>query len=309
MPASLRFLIIVIVAGWGHTAHAQECARNCLEDLVGTYLDAVQARNPGLMTLTADARFTENTIAIEPGDGIWQTIDAGSIAEAQLFLTDVSTNQAAWFGAATENGHGVLLTVRLRHENERVSEVETLITRRSPAMFGNFDDFPEPDASWTRAVDSDKRSSRTTIVAAAHAYFDGIEQSNGDIVPLSNSTIRIENGVQTAPRTDGDRAGMSIRETFNSGMFSYITAIDPRRIVLVDEERGVVLSQVMFQHPGNVFPEAFADRLDDPSSVLVYPNSIGIMEAFQVIDGQITQIFAHMVMLPYKSESGWPADR
>ena len=77
------------------------------------------------------------------------------------------------------------------------------------------------------------------LVRIANLYFEGIEKSSGDIIPLVSETSRVENGFRTAPRppaTDGKPA-QSIQETFNSGMFQYIREIRPRRFLLVDEER------------------------------------------------------------------------
>ena len=286
-------------------ANNDSCERTCLEGLMNSYLSALETNQPSQLETTDDVRFTENTIDIAPGDGFWRTIDQGSLHASKLYISDPSTSQVAYYGAARENGHGILFTVRLKHRKQRLSEVETIIVRRSPAIFGAFDDPLMPSPAWNESVPIEERASREELIYAANQYFNGIELGNGDIVPLYDDCIRVENGVQTAPSMNGG-PNTSIRDSFNSNMFAYIEAISPRRMLVIDEERGVVFGSFMFQHPGDIFPEAFASSKDDPTSIIVYPNTIEIMEAFKVRKNKISHIMAQMVLLPYKQPPGWP---
>jgi hypothetical protein len=215
----------------------------------------------------------------------------------------------AFYGAAKENGHGVLFGVRLKHKAQRISEIEQFVIRRGPAQIGEFDQPPPFDAAWTEVLPVAERLPRSELVRIANLYFEAIEKSNGDIVPLVPETSRVENGFRTAPRPAGadGKPAQTIRETFNSGMFQYIREIKPRRFLLVDEERGVVYAMVMFQHPGNVrgLPQ-WDKQYQDPTSIINYPNSMAMTESFRIRDGKITHIVAQMVMLPYRQPTGWP---
>ncbi len=104
------------------------------------------------------------------------------------------------------------------------------------------------------------------------------------------------------------KPAQSIRDTFSSGMFQYIREIRPRRFLLIDEERGVVYTMVMFQHPGNVTGLADVGQAVQrtPTSIIVYPNSMAMTESFRIRGGKITHIIAQMVMLPYRQPPGWP---
>ena len=181
------------------------------------------------------------------------------------------------------------------------------MVRQSSGIFGNYNDPPAFDAAWTQDQPPAQRSSREELIAAANAYFDGIQQGNGDIVPLADGCIRVENGVQTAPQPPKDgHPAESIRESFNSKRFSYIREIRPRRVMLVDEERNTVYGIFSFQHPGNIgtHDPTFQKSLSKPDSVLVYPNTIEIAESFHLHAGKITHITALMVMLPYGQPHG-----
>ena len=45
---------------------------------------------------------------------------------------------------------------------------------------------------------------------------------------------------------------MGIRENMNTGIWTYIKSIDPRRFEVIDEKMGIVLGLLMFNHAGNV---------------------------------------------------------
>lgn len=294
----------------GKPVHAAACERACLESLMNRYLTALDAHDATQLPLAPGAKFTENTVPMTPGDGFWQTIDKGSQSStSRLVIADPATSQVAFYGAARENGHGVLFGVRLKHEAQRITEIEQFVARRGPAQIGEFDRPMAFEAEWTQTLPVGERLPRAELVRIANLYFEGIEQSNGDIIPLVPETSRVENGFRTAPRppaADG-KAPQSIRETFNSGMFQYIREITPRRFLLVDEERGVVYTMVMFQHPGNVTGLPMWDKqYKDPTSIIVYPNSMAMTEAFRIRGGKITHITAQMVMLPYRQPTGWP---
>ncbi len=305
------FAVTAALALFGAPARAADCDRACLESLMNRYLTALDAHDVKQVPLARNARFTENTVALTPGDGFWQTIDKGSQSPtSRLIIADPATSQVAFYGAAKENGHGVLFGVRLKHKAQRISEIEQFVIRRGPAQIGEFDNPTAFDAAWTETLPVAERLPRTELVRIANLYFEGIEKSNGDIIPLVPETSRVENSVRMAPRppaADGTPA-QSIRETFNSGMFQYIREIKPRRFLLVDEERGVVYAMVMFQHPGNVrgLPQ-WDKQYKDPTSIIVYPNSMAMTESFRIRGGKITHIIAQMVMLPYRQPTGWPA--
>ncbi|TAJ95100.1 MAG: hypothetical protein EPO31_01620 [Gammaproteobacteria bacterium] len=289
---------------------ASDCDRACLEGLVTQYLAALDAHDPSQLPLAPTARFTENTVPLIVGDGFWQTIDKGSQSgNYRLTLADPQSGQVVHFGAAKENGHGVLFGVRLKHNDRRLTEIEQFVARRGPGMIGVFDDPPAFDAAWMTPMPPEQRSTRTELARIANLYFDAIEQDDGDLVPLWDECTRVENAFSTAPMpASGNRPAMSIRESFSSGMFNYIGEIQPRRILLIDEERGVVLGQFMFQHPGNIYAEAFKEQYKDPNSVIVYPNTIAVFEAFKVRGGRIANITAQMISAPYRQPPGWPVE-
>ncbi len=45
----------------------------------------------------------------------------------------------------------------------------------------------------------------------------------------------------------------------------------------------------------------------NPNSVLAYPNTTLMFEAFKVRNGRIAHIYADFVLLQYRQDPGWPA--
>jgi hypothetical protein len=310
MNLRLILAVAIVFPVVGAQAQAADCDRACLSVLMDRYLAALDAHDPQRLPLARGAKFTENTVPLTLGYGFWQTIDRGSqSATSRLVIADPATSQVAFYGAATENGHGVLFGVRLKHRAQRITQIEQFVVRRGPAQIGEFDHPPPFESAWTQTLPRAERLPRAELARIANLYFEGIEKSSGDIVPVIPETSRVENGVRMAPRpvaADGV-APLSIRETFSSGMFSYIREIQPRRFLLIDEERGIVYTMVMFQHPGNVTGlTAWEKQYKDPTSIIVYPNSMAMTESFRIRGGKITHIVAQMVMLPYRQPTGWP---
>ena len=287
------------------------------EELVGhldTYLDALVARDPSKLPLAPGAKFTENGQVIPLGRGLWGSATAEPPVRRAVAVADTLTGQVGFFGAASEHGEGVLLSLRLKIEDGRLSEMESLVVRQNNSLFGLFgyEGMGEPRPHFERPVEPGERSSRNELVSVANRYFDGIERNDGTIIPVQPGSARFENGVQTvrrlAPRDAGfpEGARMEIDEQISTGYFEYISEIRDRRYPVIDEEGGLVLGIVFFEHPGHLTSvevkgvgsvelRPFARR---PSSALIF-------ELFKVEGGRITAVEAMLDMFPFGMRSGW----
>lgn len=307
-------------------AAAANCERACLEGLMNRYLDALVKRDPKTLPLAAGVKFTENTNAMELGDGLWQTAD--SLLPSKLYIADPQGSTIVFYGGVMENGEIAMLSVRLKHRGGLITEVEQGVVRKYTGIFGDWEKIPDPLPAWTETLKPSERRSRPELIALANQYFDGIEQLNGSIVPFENGTcIRWENGRQTAPST-GLATGttpvagapgaapapaappakpLTCGEQFDTGTLAYIPKVTQRRFLAVDEERGIVFASVMFQHPGNVLVVDVKGRgkVELRGSLARYPNTTNIIEAFRLKNGKITNIHAYVNLLPYRQKPGW----
>ena len=305
-------LAMATLGAWGVAGAADPaaCDRACLHAVMDEYLAALVAHQPGRLHATADVKFTENTNRMKLGDGLWQTI--GALGTFKLYIEDPHSQQVAFYGTVKENGLTALLGVRLKERAGQVSEAETFVVRQASGIHGGFDNLTTVAPEWQESVPESERASPEELRHAANQYFNGIEQGNGKIVPFAEDTLRIENGVQTAPTpATPTRPAMSAGAQLDTHLFDYIHEITNRRFLLTDPERGLVYAVVMFQHPGNIKPQVNAVAASSSAaaprtiSLSAYPNTTEIIETFQVRHGKIRRIFAYVSLLPYRQSPGW----
>lgn len=318
-PIALVALVALIAAAGSRPASASaSCNEQCLDALADTYLRALVAHDPSQLPTTKDVRFTENTIPLPLGQGLWTT--ASGLKAYKHVIPDPDSGQVGLYATITENGVGALLAARLKVRAGKVSELETIVVRQ-----GDMGAFLNTDATSVRpgflqVVRPAQRESRQDLVRIANLYFEGLEQRTGEIVPFSTQCRRFENGIQTAgtaasgmrPRPiklpDGKTWLMptECKASFDTRMFSYITRIDHRRFEVVDRSRGVVMSFVMFQHEGNVkFADVPGVGEVPMSAAALRPFSVVIAETFEIQHGEIREIEAVMTKLPYGAGTGW----
>ena len=54
-------------------ASPADCDRDCLRGFLSTYLEALAAHNPAALPVAKKVRFTEDSVEIHLGDGLWKT--------------------------------------------------------------------------------------------------------------------------------------------------------------------------------------------------------------------------------------------
>ena len=125
-----RLWIIGAIAVLTMTAHASigpiplNCNRACLENLVDQYLTALVAHDPKRLPLSKDVMYTENNQIVEVGDGFWKTVE-GRGNYTHIF-SDPEFGQVAYMGTMREAGQPLLMSLRLRVELGRITEIESV---------------------------------------------------------------------------------------------------------------------------------------------------------------------------------------
>lgn len=288
------------------------CDYACLTGLVDQYLKALIAHDPGQIPVADHVKFTENTIPLRLGDALWGTISG--MGTYKLYFADPGDQQAGIEATIRENGTPAILLLRLKAVNRKITEVETLVHRNSEDAQA-LEKFGRPDPIWLKPLESSQKTPRQDMVKAVNAYFEGILHSSGDMVPFDPKCNRILDGYQDTnnPTTKGwfDKDSfrpdaMGIRENMNTGIWTYIKSIDPRRYLIVDEKMGIVLGVFMFNHPGNVKWANVAGVGQVPMPpVTQRPSSVEMGEFFKIESRKIRQIEGISVALPYGSGTGW----
>lgn len=310
-----------VVAGVPLEMEPNTCERACLEGKVEAYL---QAMSDGVVSddlFARHARFTENGVELPLGnEGLWAT--TVSPQGYRLIVSDVTTGQVAALVTVQEQASSsatgpqrapehVGLALRLRIGRDgRITEVEQVAARPDrplgassgpsnspfPATGAAVQALGTPWAGYAQAVPAAQRHTRAELVEVANAYFEAVERNTGhDYYPFTDNCLRLENGM-IAAASDAERAALPDRPAFGSiqtckgqfetSLIGTVTGVRERRVVAVDEERGIVFAFAFFDHrPINWTWE--------------------LGELFKVEGGQISRIEAIFIRGPYGMCSGW----
>ena len=290
---SLIFCSAVLAAS-SLQAAGQPCNRTCLEGFVNDYLAAMVAHDPSRLAVTPNVKFTEDDVALKLGDALWGT--ASGLGKYKLYFADPEAGQVAFFGTIKENGMGAALALRLKIENRKISEVETVVVR-SERTAKLMDDTGAPDPIMLETIPAVERKPRGELIATTNQYFEAIEQGNGKVAPFDPECNRFENGMKTS-----GTAGCS--DQLDTQVFNYIRKIYPRRFLVVDEERGLVFGFFMFNHPGNIlWVNVPGEGKHEMPGAAKRPFSVDVAEGFAIRNGKIRKVEALMTSLPYGAKS------
>ena len=191
-----------------------------MENVVNQYLAALVAHDPKRLPLSKDVMYTENAQRVEPGDGFWKTVE-GRGDYTQIFA-DPEFGQAAFMGTMREAGALLLMSLRLRIELGRITEIESVYFRPGgggPNNIADMDKF-KPENIWFKSIPPAQQMSRQELIAVADGYFTGLQKNDGKGIngtgtyPFTNDCHRIENG---APTTNVPKPGKA-RGQFEVGM-------------------------------------------------------------------------------------------
>jgi hypothetical protein len=145
-----------------------------------------------------------------------------------------------------------------------------------------------------------------------------IEQNDGNAAPFADECQRRENGMTSAnnqdpPSPEAEEIGslayfarMKCGPQLSTGVMGYITDINQRRLVAVDEEMGLVMMYSMFNHDGEPNPlkisgvPGFAESGNEWGEFTVPAAHI-----FKIRNGRIHEIEAIGYMAEHGITNGW----
>src|SRR2546423_13952522 len=140
--AGIAVMVIAILAHAATGPIPLNCNRACLENVLNQYLDAVVAHDPKRLPLSADVKYTENDQLIDIGDGFWKT--AEGIGNYKHIFADPEFGQGAFMGTMREAGAPLLMSLRLRLELGRITEIESVYFKPGGAGPNNIADMDKP---------------------------------------------------------------------------------------------------------------------------------------------------------------------
>lgn len=315
----MYIMLIMLLGGSLNAYSADPCDRACMEGHIDQVLDAMIAHNHRVLNLSKDIRYTENGVELILGDGLWGTLSGRG--NYNLYICDVKSGQAGFYGTVSENGRLNYIALRVKVRESLITEIEMLVVRPDEKAglpnppgdltVGKVVDDQSVRPQFLQTVPPDERMSRETLIQIANSYFTGLANQTGQFTaPFAESCERLENGNQTTnqepnpaiPEGGIDILCMTCEEQQESGWFAFVTEIRNRRFPVVDQERGLVLSFGYFDHNAAAREYPLPDGSMTPN-VLTHPITFEISELFQIRNGKIDQIEAALNTVPYGMKS------
>ena len=218
----VAFAVWAVSLAWGVPAAARNCDRACTLQVVDAVLTALQTGQFGTL-LPRSVRVTENGRDIRPADSQFRALKKVTYQHA---FAEPPGGVAGLNGAADAYGGAAVFSMRLKLKGDQVTEIETLVVRRTEALMFS----PE---TLVRTSDRDqilppeRRASGPDLMVITDAWLDGVTQGQTDGMPSTPDCKLTENGARSA----SCRSITSLRG---------VTLIRDRRWPLVDDTRGLV---------------------------------------------------------------------
>jgi len=306
------FTVLTAAASAQTPAVRPACDRACLEGYMNRYLEAMLNRTVRDDLFARTVRFTENGIQLPLGDeGLWYGMSG--LGGYRFYVPDIETQQVALIGTVKENmanhganddgGNNVAVAIRLKIVNDRITEIEQLVTRpqvqlggrgggargagagagaATPAQQTTGDRVAamgKPHPMFFEPIPEAARASREDLVIAANHYFTALARHDSKgYYPFTKDCVRIENGMVSTNDCLANFTGTSLN--------GIVDRIRDRRFVAVDRERGIVFAFGFFDHYRINWTWQLA-------------------EIFKIEKGMIRRVEAVFHQAPFGIPSGW----
>ncbi len=262
------------------------CDRKCLKGFITKYLDAMTAHQPEVLPVDANVKFTEDCKEMKLGQGLWKNISR--LTGYRRDILDVRQGVAVSFLVVEEGQSPVLFVMRLKVEDQKITEIETMAVRnQKEGMLFNPQDLKTVSETMAYLPAKEQLNSREDAIKMALTYPAGLKVGSFEKVdsPMAPDAYRYENGqLMAGPGC-----------TFFQGCDNMKKQIIPTlhgityRVVAVDEELGVVVIRMNFG-PGSTFQGG---------------GELDVWHSFKIYDGEIHAAEAYCEIVPSGTKSGW----
>jgi hypothetical protein len=288
---TLAFLCLVLLSSTAALAApppASACDRECLRSTLTSFLYALLKHDTSKLPLADTVRVTE--------DGVEKPLAKlnilNTVTSLRGYRQDILDDHAGVAGSEVivqESGAPLMLVVRLKVANGKITEIEAVSTRtRAEGLSFNIDGLSAPSEEMNYAPRPEQLVPRDKAIDIALHYPKGL--NNADTfaavgAPFTADAYRIENGALMAGAGCTFNKGCSNISTQSLAIFKRIGPVTVR-VAAVDERLGIVWLRMYW-------------RVRDTA-----PDMLTVWEAFKVYDGQIHAVEAFMRVLPPELASG-----
>jgi hypothetical protein len=306
--AALLAALLLATPAMAAPTRSATCDRTCLYRVLDQYLAALKARDPSRAPWAKDVRNTENNVALKVGDGLWGTI--AELGKFDLRFADPATGGVGFYGVVKEGETEAPFGLRLKVRGGRIIEAETMVSRPqdsgTPFTTARFEQKP----LWREVLAPKDRSPRARMIAIADGYFGTLQRNDGTLhTRFDPACNRTENGFQTTnnpegAKTYGPNMALGCEAQFHTGNYRFDDRLRSRRYMVVDEERGLVMSAAFIDHSGRLGEYKLTDGTT-VTSLYRRPHSFALLETFKIKDGRIEQVWSVFTSVPYRMPSPW----
>jgi len=181
----------------------------------------------------------------------------------------------------------ILFAARLKVENDKITEIETIVARERDFAFNADGVLETRDQDWETILPPEKRAPRQVLADAANNYFALFAEGSTVSVPFAEVCDRWENGFQTTAQ-DHDCSPVTFRKAIGASINH-----GPRR-VWVDTEKGISIAFMAFGGGASASEEN--------------PTGSGLVDChmFRMRDGKVDLI--QSIVGPQAQSMGWPLE-
>jgi hypothetical protein len=258
--------------------------------MVTAYLYALLRHDTSRLALAEHLRVTEDAIEKPLAKvGLLRTV-----TRLHGFRQDILDERAGMAGAdviVEESGAPILLVVRLKIVDQKITEIETVATRsRAEGLIFDIDGLSAPSEVMNYAPPREQLPSRQQAIKAALHYPEGLDSAKTFAAvgaPFAADAYRYENGQIMAGPDCKFAPGCQNIATQSLAIFKRLGKVRTR-IIGVDERMGIVWLRMSWG-----VRQSGGDQLT-------------VWEAFKVYGGQIHAVEAFMRILPFAlADGGW----
>ncbi len=185
---------------------AKGCTREVLQAAVDSYLASLRAGNLSKASLASQVKYIENMTEIKKDQGLWNTPLPIAFHRS---LLDVDACRTFTEVIVTEGGNPYVLGTRLKVEDGKISEIDSLVTKKGDWLFNADNYLKYSQAEDWRVLNANERVDRQALISAGNAYFDHFSDRNVQ-VPFGTPCARLEGGIYTTRNFDDPKASCDI---------------------------------------------------------------------------------------------------
>jgi hypothetical protein len=296
------------------------------------YLAALVAHDPSAVPFDRYVKYTQNTAEIPVGFGLWETASGGP-SEFQIYAADPVNQQAAALVMMKENNNqDILLGVRLALRRGKISEVEHHVVKRNEI---NIQNLQRPRPGLVEDIAPEDKTPRNQMLDIGLSYYDALTGEDGTLAPFASECQRRENGGISvggtkedfsepkesprdfAPPETIDPEMMKLAKALSlvpntcegqitAGVWGYISEIRNRRLLVIDEQKGLVVGFSNLCHDSKLKTMKLKG-VPGVDSVPAYQGTFNMpaIHFFKIKKGKIYDIEATGLVLPYGTKTGW----